>query len=109
MGGAQRYNKVLIHHPMGIPSLAKYDMHFPAWSLGANPAATVPATVFDGLASLPKPPKTVAIVTSKFPSLHFLSLGAREVAKKRGLEEVLFRSEERRVGEECVSTCGSRG
>lgn len=90
MGVAQRYNKILIHHTMGIPSLAKYDMHFPAWSLGANPAATVPATVFDGLASLPKPPKTVAIVTSKFPSLHFLSLGAREVAKKRGLEEVLF-------------------
>src|SRR3546814_21123654 len=104
-------------------------MHFPAWSLGANPAATVPATVFDGLASLPKPPKTVAVVTSKFPSVHFVSLGAREVAKKRGLEEVLFlewdfgnrdfgpiagrikeadRSEERRVGKECVSPCSSR-
>lgn len=90
MGVAQRYNKVLIHHTMGIPSLAKYDMHFPAWSLGADPGATVPATVFDGLASLPKPPKTIAIVTSKFPSLHFLSLGAREVAKKRGLQEILF-------------------
>ena len=90
MGVAQRYNKILIHHTMGIPSLAKYDMHFPAWSLGADPAATVPATVFDGLATIPKPPKTIAIVTSKFPSLHFLSLGAREVAKKKGLTEVLF-------------------
>jgi ABC-type branched-subunit amino acid transport system substrate-binding protein len=90
MGVAQRYNKILIHHTMGIPSLAKYDMHFPAWSLGADPAATVPVTVFDGLASLAKPPKTVAIVTSKFPSLHFLSLGARDVAKKKGLTEVLF-------------------
>jgi branched-chain amino acid transport system substrate-binding protein len=29
-------------------------------------------------------------VTSKFPSVHFMSLGAREVAKKRGLNEVLF-------------------
>src|SRR5262249_10210982 len=28
--------------------------------------------------------------TNKFPSLHFVSLGAREVAKKRGLNEVLF-------------------
>ena len=40
----------------------------------------VPATVFDGLASMEDPPRTIAIVTSKFPSIHFLSLGAREVA-----------------------------
>lgn len=90
IGVAQRYNKMLISHTMGIPSLAKYDMHFPAWSLGPDPAATVPATVFDAVASTPKPPKTVAIVTSKFPSVHFLSLGAREMAKKRGVNEILF-------------------
>jgi branched-chain amino acid transport system substrate-binding protein len=90
IGVAQRYNKMLIHHTMGVPSLAKYDMHFPAWSLGPDPGTTVPNTLFDALAALPKPPKTVAIVTSKFPSLHFLSLGAREVAKKRGLQEILF-------------------
>jgi branched-chain amino acid transport system substrate-binding protein len=90
IGVAQRYNKMLIHHTMGVPSLAKYDMHFPAWSLGPDPGTTVPNTLFDAMAALPKPPKTIAIVTSKFPSLHFLSLGAREVAKKRGLQEVLF-------------------
>ena len=33
-----------------------------------------------------KPPKTIAVVTSKFPSVHFMSLGAREVAKKRGAQ-----------------------
>jgi branched-chain amino acid transport system substrate-binding protein len=90
MGVAQRYNKVLVHHTFGIPSMAKYDMHFPAWSLGPEPATTVPTTVFDALAASPKPPKTIAVVTSKFPSVHFMSLGAREVAKKRGLSEVLF-------------------
>ncbi len=90
MGVAQRYNKMLIHHTFGIPSLAKYDMHFPAWSLGPDPATTVPDTLFDAMASLPKPPKTIAIVTSKFPSVHFMSLGAREVAKRRGLNEILF-------------------
>ena len=37
MGVAQRYNKVLVHHTLGIPSLAKYDMQFPAWSLGSEP------------------------------------------------------------------------
>ena len=90
MGVAQRYNKVLIHHTFGIPSLAKYDMHFPAWSLGPEPATTVPNKVFDMLATSPKPPKTIAVVTSKFPSVHFMSLGAREIAKKRGLAEVVF-------------------
>ncbi|MBE7366612.1 amino acid ABC transporter substrate-binding protein [Ramlibacter pallidus] len=90
MGVAQRYNKVLVHHTFGIPSLAKYDMQFPAWSLGPTPQTTVSNTLFDMLAASRKPPKTIAIVTSKFPSIHFMSLGGREVAKKRGLQEVLF-------------------
>ena len=37
MGIAQRYNKVLVHHTFGIPSLAKYECQFPAWSLGPVP------------------------------------------------------------------------
>jgi branched-chain amino acid transport system substrate-binding protein len=90
MGVAQRYNKVLVHHTFGVPSMSKYEMAFPAWSLGPDPGTTVPTTVFDAVAASPKPPKTIAIVTSKFPSLYFMSLGAREVAKKRGLQEVLF-------------------
>lgn len=90
MGVAQRYNKMLVHHTMGIPSLAKYDMQFPAWSVGPNPESTVPNTVIDALATVPRPPKTIAIVTSKFPSVYLMSKGAREVASKRGLNEVLF-------------------
>lgn len=90
MGVAQRYNKVLVHHTFGIPSLAKYDMQFPAWSLGHEPQNTVSNSLFDMLAASAKPPKTIAIVTSKFPSIHYMSLGGREVAKKRGLQEVLF-------------------
>jgi branched-chain amino acid transport system substrate-binding protein len=90
MGVAQRYNKVLVHHTLGVPSLAKYDMQFPAWSLGSDPGNTVNNSVFDAVANSAKPPKTVAIVTSKFPSIHFMALGAREVAKKRGVQEVLF-------------------
>jgi len=90
MGVAQRYNKMLVHHTFGIPNLAKYDMQFPTWSLGPDPATTFPNTLLDALAATPKPPKTIAVVTSKFPSVHFMSLGAREVAKKRGLTELLF-------------------
>src|SRR3954463_13839902 len=90
MAVAQRFNKVLVHHTFGIPSLAKYDMQFPAWSLGPDPQNTVSNSLFDLMATAKKPPKTIAIVTSKFPSIHFMSLGGREVAKKRGLKEVLF-------------------
>lgn len=90
VGVAQRYNKVLVHHTLGVPSLVKYDMQFPAWSLGSDPGVTTTNTVFEALAKGPKPPKTVAVVTSKFPSIHFMSMGARETIKKRGLQEVLF-------------------
>ena len=41
MGVAQRYNKLLIHHTFGIPNLAKYEGHFPAWSLGPDPGEHV--------------------------------------------------------------------
>jgi branched-chain amino acid transport system substrate-binding protein len=90
MGVAQRYDKMLVHHTFGIPHLAKYERHFPTWAMGPEPGQTVPNRLFDALAATPKPPKTIAIVTDKFPSVHFLSLGAREVAQKRGLREVLF-------------------
>ena len=90
MGVAQKYHKMLIHHTLGIPSLAKYDMQFPAWSVGINPEITVPNTLFDAIAAVGKTPKTIAVVTSKFPSVYLMAMGAREVAKKRGIKEVLF-------------------
>jgi ABC-type branched-subunit amino acid transport system substrate-binding protein len=90
MAVAQRYDKMLIHHTFGIPNLAKYDRQFPTWSLGPDPANTFTNNLVDALSSTGKPPKTVAVVTSKFPSVHFMALGAREVFKKRGIKEVLF-------------------
>jgi len=90
MGVAQRYDKILIHHTFGIPNQAKYDKQFSTWSLGPHPDKTVPVTVFDALATEQNPPKTIAIVTSKFPSIYFMSVGAREVAKAKNLKEVLY-------------------
>jgi branched-chain amino acid transport system substrate-binding protein len=90
MGVAQRYNKVYVHHSFGMPHLAKYEMHFPTAAFGIEPQKTIPATVFDGLAATSKPPKSVAIVTSKFPSAQYQSNGAREVAEKRGLKVPLY-------------------
>ena len=90
MGVAQRYQKVFIHHTFGMPHLAKYDMHFPTAAFGFEPNVTLPTTVFNALAATSQPPKTVAILTSKFPSAQFQSNGAREVADKRGLKVVLY-------------------
>jgi ABC-type branched-subunit amino acid transport system substrate-binding protein len=90
MGVAQRYQKVFVHHSFGMPHLAKYEMHFPTAAFGPEPNVTLPTTVFNALAATSGPPKTVAIVTSKFPSAQFQSNGAREVAEKRGLKVALY-------------------
>ena len=90
MGVAQRYNKILLHNSFGIPRLAKYDMQFTTSGGGFDVEDVWPNLVLNAVASAPKPPKTIAIVTSKFPSLHFISVGAREAAKKRGLAEVTY-------------------
>lgn len=90
MAVAERNDKMLVHHTFGIPKLAKYERQFPAWHMGPMPEASVPNLVFDALAASDHPPKTIAIVTSKFPSVHFIGVGARDVAKKRNLQEVLY-------------------
>ena len=90
MSVAQRYNKILVHSTFGIPKMATYERQFGGWPLGYLPEETTAKTLLDGLAASGKTVKTVAIVTSKFPSVHFLALGAREAFKKRGIEEVLF-------------------
>ena len=90
MGVAQRYGKNLVHHTFGIPKLATYKQQFPTWSLGPHPEVTTPATVFKAMEAAGKKPRTVAIVTSKFPSVQFVSVGARDVVKKLGIQEVLF-------------------
>jgi len=87
---AQRYQKMLISTTLGIPHLAKYAMHIPVNSFGPDPDKTAPARLYDALASTSRPPKTIAIVTSKFPSAQFISTGARDVAGARSLNVVLY-------------------
>ena len=90
MSVAERYQKIYVHHSFGMPHLAKYTYHFPTAAFGPEPAKTVPAVVYDALAATSKPPKTVTIVTSKFPSAQFQSSGAKDVAEKRGLKVPLY-------------------
>ena len=90
MGVADRYNKVLVHHTFGMPHLATTKRHFSAFPFGFEPGVTVPTTLYTGLKSLPNPPKSIAVVTNKFPSAHFISQGARDQAAKHGLKVALY-------------------
>ncbi|MEI7786632.1 MAG: amino acid ABC transporter substrate-binding protein [Betaproteobacteria bacterium] len=90
MGVAQRYSKFIITNSFGVPSLAKYDMHFPAYAMGHEPGTTSPTTLLDAFQANGLKPQTVALVTSKFPSVSFMSVGAREVFRKRGMRELLW-------------------
>src|SRR5215471_10138403 len=61
MAVAQRYQKMLVHHTFGLPHLAKYERHFPTAAWGPEPNHTMPARLFEALASTANPPKTIAI------------------------------------------------
>ncbi len=90
MGVAQRYQKMLIQHTFGLPHLAKYEMQFPASPIGPEPNKSAPLPIFDLLQASKTPPKTIAVVASKFPSTHFIAQGARAEAEKRKIKEVLY-------------------
>lgn len=90
MGVAQRYGKVIIQSSMGIPKLQTYDMAFPATPFGPEPDKTYPNVILDAMASLPTPPKTMVILTSKFPSAQFMAQGMRTEAEKRGVKVPLY-------------------
>jgi branched-chain amino acid transport system substrate-binding protein len=89
MGVAQRFNKLLIQSSLGEPSLAPYDMQFPALPIGPEPHITDTEVLLDAYASTATPPKTIAFVTSKFPSALTIAKGGQKVAAARGLETVL--------------------
>src|SRR5260221_6170234 len=75
MGVAQRYNKLILHNSFGTPRIVKYDLQFPTSGGSGDPENAWPNLVLDAAAPAPMPPQTLATVTSKLPSLHFLSAG----------------------------------
>ena len=90
MGVAQRYEKVFIQSSMGIPKLQTYDMAFPATPFGSEPDKTYPNVILDAMASMPTPPKTIVVLTSKFPSAQFMAQGMRDQAEKRGVKVLMY-------------------
>jgi branched-chain amino acid transport system substrate-binding protein len=90
MGVAQRYGKVMIQSSMGIPKLQTYDRAFPATPFGPEPDVTYPNVILDAMATFPSQPKSMVILTSKFPSAQFMALGMKAQAEKRGVKVPLY-------------------
>lgn len=90
MGVAQRFNKLFLQGSLGMPHLGTYERQFPASPVGPEPNKSTPPKIFDVLAASKTPPKTVSVVTSKFPSAQFIAAGVRETAEARGLKVNLY-------------------
>jgi branched-chain amino acid transport system substrate-binding protein len=95
MAVAERHGYVLPQHTAVLAPLMKYPCQFPGWSHGFAPNEFVPGQLFDAMASLPRPPKKVAILTNQNGSTDFVSYGAGDnkkgfvsIAKDRGLDVV---------------------
>ena len=96
MAVAARHNMVLPHHTAVLAPQLTYACQFPGWSIGPTPNQFIPTMLFDALASLPKPPKRIAVLTSQSGSAAFVTdgfgadkNGVLTIAAQRGLEVVV--------------------
>jgi branched-chain amino acid transport system substrate-binding protein len=96
MAVAARHNFVLPQHTAVLAPQLTYPCQFPAWSIGTDPNRFIPNELFDALATLPNPPKNIAVLTSQSGSAAFVTdglgddkTGVISIAKSRGLNVVL--------------------
>jgi branched-chain amino acid transport system substrate-binding protein len=96
MAVAARHRYTMPQHTAVIAPLLTYECQFPAWSIGPTPNEFVPTQLYEAMASLPTPPKRIAILTNQNGSTDFISYGAGEnktgavsITKQRGLDLVL--------------------
>ncbi|BEP65157.1 hypothetical protein GmRootV213_57110 (plasmid) [Variovorax sp. V213] len=67
MGVAQRFNKLFIQSSLGDPSLAPYEMQFPALPLGPEPRLADTEVLLDAYASTTTPPRPSPSSPASFP------------------------------------------
>jgi branched-chain amino acid transport system substrate-binding protein len=95
MAVAERHRYLLPQHTAVIAPLLTYDCQFPAWSIGPTPNVLVPNQLLDAVATLPNPPRRIAILTNQNGSTDFVSygsegnrVGAVSITTDRGLQKV---------------------
>ena len=98
MAVAERHGYVLPQHTAVLAPQLTYPCQFPAWSIGPTPNRFIPNLLFDAVATLPGPPKRIAVLTSQSGSAAFVTdglgadkTGVLSIAKERGLQVVLDR------------------
>jgi branched-chain amino acid transport system substrate-binding protein len=96
MAVAARHRYTMPQHTAVIAPLLTYECQFPAWSIGPEPNVFVPNQLYDATASLPNPPRRIAILTNQNGSTDFVSYGTEDnrtgavsITKQRGLNLVL--------------------
>ena len=96
MAVAERHGYVLPQHTAVLAPLLTYSCQFPAWSIGPTPNQFIPDLIFDAVATLPTPPKRIAVLTSQSGSAAFVTDGLGQdktgvitVAESRGLQVVV--------------------
>ena len=96
MAVAERHGYVLPQHTAVLAPQLTYDCQFPGWSIGPTPNEFIPNQLFDAVASLPKPPKRIAVLTSQSGSAAFVTdgfgddkTGVLTIAQQRGLQVVV--------------------
>src|SRR3546814_13215368 len=80
--------------------------------IGGDPAISIVATAGSAesaLLQLTKTPVDVILLDLEMPGMGGLEALPRLLERARNAQVLVVRSEERRVGKECVSTCRSRG
>lgn len=96
MAVAERHKYVIPQHTAVLAPQLTYSCQFPAWSIGPTPNQYIPNLLFDAVASLPKAPKRIAVLTSQSGSAAFVTdgfgpdkNGVLTIAAQRGLDVVL--------------------
>jgi branched-chain amino acid transport system substrate-binding protein len=96
MAVAERHSYVLPQHTAVLAPQLTYPCQFPAWSIGSTPNSFIPNMLFDALATLPAPPKKVAVLTSQSGSAAFVTDGFQNdkngvltIAAQRGMRVVV--------------------
>ncbi|HET8586659.1 MAG TPA: amino acid ABC transporter substrate-binding protein [Candidatus Limnocylindria bacterium] len=96
MAVAARHNYVMPQHTAVLAPQLTYPCQFPAWSIGPTPNQFIPNLLFDALATLPNPPKKIAVLTSQSGSAAFVTdgfgtdkTGVLTIAAQRGLQVVV--------------------
>ncbi|GAA1010414.1 branched-chain amino acid ABC transporter substrate-binding protein [Acrocarpospora pleiomorpha] len=95
MAVAQRHGYVMPQHTAVLAPQLTYECQFPAWSITPTPNSFIPNQLFDAVATLPAPPKRIAVLTSQSGSAAFVSdgfgddkSGVLSIARERGLDVV---------------------